>query len=114
MTSLRSLLVHIDGSARSATRLEVASCLATTHRTSLTALCAASPPLRSASDGSAAQGAPIGLLERLYSDLRARARAQFEQARPAAASWRSGPKYAMGRRGRAIAAWRVRHAGRSP
>ena len=80
MGSIRSVLLHIDASARSAVRLRVARELAVTHDAVVTAMFATYPcliPMPYAfSDGFA----PALMMQEQDSVLRARARALFEHA----------------------------------
>jgi nucleotide-binding universal stress UspA family protein len=84
MNSIKSLLVHMDGTARAEARLRFAHQLASLHQAKLTALFAAAPrylPLLSLAEGASPTPATTGI------DLKHRvhAMAMFERARDAGA-----------------------------
>ena len=87
MNSLRSILLHLDASPRSAVRLRLARTLAAQHEARVTALYGVTPafltlPL-AIGDGSAAM---VPVLEQIDADHRAAARATFERERGSSAS----------------------------
>ncbi|MDE2092538.1 MAG: universal stress protein [Burkholderiales bacterium] len=82
MNSLRSILLHLDASPRSAMRLRLARTLAAQHEARVTALYGVTPsfltlPL-AIGDGSAAM---VPMLEQIDADHRAAARAAFDRER---------------------------------
>ena len=85
MNALRSLLVHLDGTARAETRLRLAHQLAGTHAAALTALFAVTPrylPLLPLAGGVP----PMPMPPDVDPDHRAHARALFDRARDAGAA----------------------------
>lgn len=84
MTALRSLVVHVDGSPRSAARLTLARQLAAAHGAVLEAVLAAAPSLAELPLAYSAGSEAATLMLELDEDRRRRARATFEHeaARP--------------------------------
>jgi len=80
---MRSLLVHVDGSARCGVRLMLASQLARRHDARLTALYATTPPLLDPSFAYAASAVVLDTREHAHAHWHARARAEFDSARAA-------------------------------
>lgn len=79
MNPMRSLLVHIDGSTRVATRLAIARDLAARHQATLTALFATTPPPETLPFAYAASAVSVNLLQELHTQWLARARQAYDQ-----------------------------------
>lgn len=84
MNFIRSIVVHIDGSPRTAMRLSLARGLAGAHKAELTAVLAVAPAFAELPLAYAAGADAARVIEQLDTDRRQRARALFEQesARP--------------------------------
>jgi nucleotide-binding universal stress UspA family protein len=90
MNSIRSMLVHVDGTPRCAARLMIARELAQLHEARLTALYATTPPLVDAPYSYAASAISAHFLQELHTRWLLRARATFDQAkaaRPGEVAW---------------------------
>lgn len=75
---MKSLLVHMDGTPRCMTRLDIAAELARRHDSHLTALFATTPPLLQLPAVNLANTLPAELLQDLYLGWREKARATFQ------------------------------------
>jgi hypothetical protein len=87
MNTIRSILVHLDGTERAAVRLRIAHELAVIHKATLTALFAVAPRFVPLQLGGGAQTVP--LRDEIDPEHRARAKSLFERTsamaqRPAA------------------------------
>lgn len=83
MAALRSLLVHLDGSARCPARLDWAAAFAARHGARLTALFARGPPAQDAAFPYAAAASAGARLQAAYAERLGRALAAFDAAQAA-------------------------------
>lgn len=81
---MKSLLVHLDGTARCAARLQLAESLARQHAAHLTALFATTPPLLDTAYAYAAEASMLQVLRDRYIGWRAQAVATFHASTTAA------------------------------
>lgn len=79
MSSIRSVMVHLDGTSRSAARMVLARELAAVHDAQLTALFATNPPILPTPYEFAASSVALEALRSLRDEWRASARALFDQ-----------------------------------
>lgn len=80
MADYRSILVHLDGSPRARTRLQMARQLAAEHEASITAMLAVAPAFIDYSLAAAGGPEAALLVQQLDDDRRRRARANFDEA----------------------------------
>jgi nucleotide-binding universal stress UspA family protein len=90
---MKSIVVHLDGSARAELRLRIADTLAQRHGAQLTGLFAATPPLLELPYAYAAEGATVAMMQDLYAGWRGEAEAQWRTtgARGSFAECGAGP-----------------------